>query len=96
MDYLPIQASAVPCERVFSSAGETNTKRRNRLKPDLVEALQMLKFLLKKRRLRFSDHWMVTEEELTVDSEESGRLDNLLSAGAEGRPAVLEDLVIDV
>ncbi len=25
MDYLPIQASAVPCERVFSSSAETNT-----------------------------------------------------------------------
>ncbi|OJA20567.1 hypothetical protein AZE42_14066 [Rhizopogon vesiculosus] len=30
MDYLPIQASAVPCERVFSSSAETDTKKQNR------------------------------------------------------------------
>jgi trehalose/maltose hydrolase-like predicted phosphorylase len=48
MDILPIQASAVPCERIFSSAGETTTKRRNNINPKLMEALQMLKFALKK------------------------------------------------
>src|SRR6267154_890215 len=31
MDYLPIQASAVPCERVFSSSSETDTKKHNRM-----------------------------------------------------------------
>lgn len=44
LDILPIQASAVPCERMFSSAKETMTLRRNRIGPDLMEALQMLKF----------------------------------------------------
>jgi hypothetical protein len=44
MDYLPIQASAVPSERVFSSSAQTDTPRRNRIKPILMEALQMLKF----------------------------------------------------
>ena len=48
MDYLPIQASAVPCERVFSSSTETDTKKRNRISPALMEALQVLKFSLKK------------------------------------------------
>ncbi|KZT18614.1 hypothetical protein NEOLEDRAFT_1021773, partial [Neolentinus lepideus HHB14362 ss-1] len=43
MDILPIQGSAVPCERVFSSGKETVTDRRNRLSPELMEALQMLK-----------------------------------------------------
>jgi hypothetical protein len=47
MDILPIQASAVPCERVFSSAKETMTLRRSRIGPDLMEALQMLKFSLR-------------------------------------------------
>ena len=51
MDYLPIQASAVPCERVFSSSAETDTKKRNRISPALMEALQVLKFSLKKDRL---------------------------------------------
>jgi hypothetical protein len=44
MDILPIQASSVPCERVFSSSKETITARRNALSPNLVEALQLLKY----------------------------------------------------
>ena len=44
MDYLPIQGSAVPCERVFSSAKETMTNCRNRILYGLMEQLQMLKF----------------------------------------------------
>ena len=43
-DYLPIQAFSVPSERVFSSSAQTDTPRRNRIKPVLMEALQMLKF----------------------------------------------------
>ena len=43
LDYLPIMASSVSSERAFSSAGITINKRRNRLGPDLVEALQFLK-----------------------------------------------------
>jgi hypothetical protein len=44
LDYLPIQASSVPSERIFSSSAETDTLRRNRIKAVLMEALQMLKF----------------------------------------------------
>lgn len=47
LDYLAIQGSAVPCERVFSSAKETMTDRRNRINEDLMEMLQMVKFRLK-------------------------------------------------
>lgn len=46
LDYLAIQASSVPCERVFSSAKETMTARQSRISPGLMEALQMLKFSL--------------------------------------------------
>jgi hypothetical protein len=42
-DYLPIQGSAVPCERRFSSSGLTSTDRRNRLIPHTFECLQLLK-----------------------------------------------------
>lgn len=42
-DYLAIMATSVSSERAFSSAGITVTKRRNRLKGDIVEALQVLK-----------------------------------------------------
>jgi hypothetical protein len=38
-------ASSVSSERSFSSAGITISKRRNRLKGDIVEALQCLKCL---------------------------------------------------
>lgn len=48
MDYLPIQASSVPCERVFSSAKETATPRRNRISPATMRSLQLLKFFIKK------------------------------------------------
>ncbi|KAJ3566999.1 hypothetical protein NP233_g6642 [Leucocoprinus birnbaumii] len=54
LDILPIQASAVPCKRVFSSAKETMTPRRNRIKSDLMEALQMLKFSLRYGRTSLS------------------------------------------
>lgn len=50
LDIFPIQGSAVPCERVFSSAKETTTARRNRINANLMEALQMLKFSLKQDR----------------------------------------------
>lgn len=67
MDYLPIQASAVPCERVFSSGSETMTKRRNRISPVLMEALQMVKFFLKKERLNFMAGWMTSTSQMVVD-----------------------------
>src|SRR5260221_8668125 len=64
MNYLPIQGTAVPSERVFSSSSETTTKHRNRLQPEMMEALQMLKFLRKKERLDWMGKLMVTETEL--------------------------------
>ena len=55
MDILPIQASSVPCERVFSSGKETMRPRRNRISPDLMESLQMLKYSFRKGyRLNFT------------------------------------------
>ena len=42
-DYLAVQGSAVLSERAFSSSALTATRRRNRLTPELFEALQMLK-----------------------------------------------------
>ena len=56
MDYLPIQATSVPAECVFSSAGETDTPCRRRIGPALMEALQILKFLLKHHQLLFISH----------------------------------------
>ena len=44
LDYLPCQASSVPCERLFSAGGELATKRRARLGAARFEELQMMKF----------------------------------------------------
>jgi len=66
MDYLSIQASAVPCERAFSSSAETDTLRRNRINPILMEALQMLKFAFRNDRLDFSTGLLATEEDLAA------------------------------
>ena len=80
MDYLPIQASAVPCERIFSSSAETDTKKRNCIGPLLMEALQMLQFYLKKKRLNFTESWVTPESQMTEDDldEDCDLLDNLL------------------
>src|SRR5260370_38691608 len=64
LDYLPIQASSVPCERVFSSAKETDTLKRNRIHPVLMEALQTLKFSLKKERFNFTVGWQTPLSEM--------------------------------
>ncbi|KAJ8580295.1 hypothetical protein M405DRAFT_753431, partial [Rhizopogon salebrosus TDB-379] len=44
MDIFPIQGSAVPCERVFSSGKETMSMHQSQISGELMEALQMLKF----------------------------------------------------
>ena len=78
MDYLPVQASSVPCERVFSSSAEMDTKRRNRINPLTMEALQMLKFHLKKARLNFTVGWMTPEKEMAEDDIDQDLLGELL------------------
>jgi hypothetical protein len=78
MDYLPIQASAVPCERIFSSSAETDTKKRNRISPTLMEALQMLKFHLKKDRLNFTKGWATSHQQLLEDEPDEPGTQNAL------------------
>jgi hypothetical protein len=80
MDYLPIQATAVPCERIFSSSSETTTKKRNRISPLLMESLQMLKFHLKKERLNFTAGWITSEKQMSDDDRNEDLLSNLLDA----------------
>ena len=56
MDLIPVQATSVPCEHVFSGSKETTTARRNHLAPKIMEALQILKFQAKyKRELSFTE-----------------------------------------
>lgn len=75
MDYLPIQASAVPCERVFSSSAETDTAKRNRTSPILFEALQMLKYDFRKRRLTFAQGTNLNQRILLEDEPDEPGLD---------------------
>jgi hAT family C-terminal dimerisation region len=62
-DYLAIMASSVSSERAFSSAGITISKRRNRLKGDIVEALQCLKCMIHKNLIfRFDPTISIADE----------------------------------
>ena len=76
MDYLPIQATSVPCGRVFSSAKDTDTAKQNQISPVLMEALQMLKYLLKKKRLNFMEGWS-TSEDAAMSGVTTGNLGSL-------------------
>lgn len=93
MDYLPIQATSVPCERVFSSAKETDTAKRNRMSPVLMEALQLLKFMLKKERLNFVSGWATPEVALCEMSEGRDPLGALFKG--DDSNAVMDRLLVD-
>jgi hypothetical protein len=94
LDYLPIQASAVPCERVFSSSAETDTKRRNQTSPILMEALQMVKFSLKQKRLNFTDGWATAESDMQDNDVDDGPdLLHRLSTGTKGAADKIMDTV---
>ena len=49
-DYLPIQASSVPCECVFSDAGLTDTKHHAHILPENFGDIQIVKNKFKKDR----------------------------------------------
>lgn len=77
MDYLPVQATSVPCERVFSSAKDTDTAKRNRISPALMEALQMLKCSLRKERLNFLGGWGTSKAAMGAEPIPAGDLGDL-------------------
>ena len=72
-------ASSVSSERAFSSAGITISKRRNRLKADIVESLQGLKCLIR--------HDILFREHPTASLELSGDLDELDASEQGGSTA---------
>lgn len=72
LDYLAIQGSATAIERVWSSAAETDTKRRNRLTPTRLEALQFLKAGYRRRRQRK----LTPEERAEAQREVLVKIDN--------------------
>jgi len=94
MDFLPIQATSVPCERVFSSAKEMDIAKRNRMSPILMEALQLLKFSLKKERLNFTARWSTSVNAMCVARKPSHDLNDLLKDDPDiSMDTVLKDLI---
>ncbi|EDR00881.1 uncharacterized protein LACBIDRAFT_312828 [Laccaria bicolor S238N-H82] len=91
-DYLAIMASSVSSERAFSSAGITISKRRNRLKGDIVEALQFLKCLFRKD-LIFREHApsSILEAEYADVPEDDGDPD-----WVDENPKAWDGLIIDL
>lgn len=67
LDVLPAQASAVSCERVFSSSKETDSLHRNQLSPEVMEALQILKYIYKQARLNFTSDLVAEEADYTIE-----------------------------
>jgi hypothetical protein len=68
-DYLSIMATSVSSERAFSQGGITITKRRNRLKGDIVEALQCVKCSLRNELIFREPGPSSLIEEVSEDSE---------------------------
>jgi hypothetical protein len=96
MDYLPIQASSVPCERAFSSSAETDTARRNRISPVLMEALQMLKQTFNSSSMDFTADLLTAEAELAMDTDVD-LLANLMSArGDLMRENAMDRIVVEI
>ena len=69
MNYLPIQVSSVLCERVFSLSSETDMKKHNHINGLLMEALQMLKFSIKRDCLNVNERSPNTvENDMVLDN----------------------------
>ncbi|KAJ6611081.1 hypothetical protein B0H10DRAFT_1810310, partial [Mycena sp. CBHHK59/15] len=91
LNVLPVQASAVPCKRVFSSSKETNSLHRSSLSPVTMEILQLLKFMFRTDRLTLTEGLVCTEEELSVIDIPAAAVEELLSSGKISELMVLID-----
>lgn len=96
-DYCAIMSSSVSSERAFSSAGITISKRRNRLKRDIVEPLQFLKCAIRTDLLyrEPAPSSLSEEDELeVVDDDNDKEWEDL--DGSEGFPKGWDELIIEV
>lgn len=66
-DFLAVQGSSVPCERLFSSASLIDTDRRNRLNPSTFSAIETVKNHLKFKRRAQDIRLEGNEQELMVE-----------------------------
>jgi hypothetical protein len=85
-DYLSVMATSVSSERAFSAAALTVTKRRNRLKGDIVEALQVLRMMYQ-RDLMFQEPPPSSALELALEGQEpGGEEEEGTDSGVQGAP----------
>src|SRR5712691_8225705 len=81
LDVLPVQASAVPCERIFSSSKETCALRRSLLSASTLEVLQVLKQLYKEEHLQFVSHLVAKEDDYAIDHATEAAIHELNCSG---------------
>ncbi|KAF9509281.1 hypothetical protein BS47DRAFT_1301724 [Hydnum rufescens UP504] len=82
--------TSIPCKCIFSSSSETMTKRHNHIKPELMEALQMLKFMLKNESLHFTENWKTLIGNMTTNpDDENNTLQHILGV----KPMEIEELL---
>ena len=75
LDILPIQASAVPCKRVFLSSKETCTTCQSHTTPQLMEAIQLLKYHVKQgNSLNFTEGMEKSKEIEELENDQSNIL----------------------
>ncbi|KAJ7679957.1 hypothetical protein B0H17DRAFT_909111, partial [Mycena rosella] len=86
----PVQVSAVPCEHIFSSSKETDALCGGSLSPEMMEMLQILKFIYQQHHINFCNDLVATEAELSVIDVDPEVIEELLAAG---RTQELEQLV---
>ena len=81
LNVLPVQASAVPCERNFSSSKETCALQRSLLSASTLEVLQVLKQLYKEEHLQFVSHLVAKEDDYAIDHATEVAIHELISSG---------------
>lgn len=86
LDILPIQASSVPCERLFSSSKQVATDRRSRLGSDRFEELLIMKSAW---RGTISD-WAVSNSE-NIEEVDLVEYEEFLDADVQARVWDAED-----
>lgn len=59
-----------------------------------MEALQMLKFSLKKQRLNFTSTWGVEQKDLSADDPDNDILGDLLRSGGDSGRKDIEDAIL--
>ena len=95
VDYLAIQALSVPSECAFLSSAETDTVRRNRISPVLMEALQMLKFGFRNEPFNFTEGLITNEQDMIISFDTANDPDLLAELAHPSNTDVQWEDVID-